>query len=139
MKNSRLLTLALSATLLCGASWVQAQSAKPAQEPPRMTSMASMDKATFLSTHRWDEQTGMWVLKWNMELPKGIRPRAEVMAMMEVFLSKNRWDEQTGKWITMGAEKRDVSKLSRDQVRMETAQFLMMHRFDEQKDEWVKK
>jgi hypothetical protein len=37
---------------------------------------AFMDRDVFLSMHRWDEMTGMWVVKSNIELPKGIMPRA---------------------------------------------------------------
>lgn len=136
MKNFRVLSTLLSAIVLSASSLAQAQSTKPPAESARMS--AFMDRDTFLAMHRWDEMTGLWVVKSDMELPKGIKPRSEVMAMMDVFMSKHQWDNANATWMPL-TEARDMSKLTREQVRMETTRFLMMYRFDESRSEWVSK
>ena len=48
----------------------------------------NMDRETFLSMMRWDEPTGMWVLKSGFEPPAGIKTRAEVMQITDIFRAK---------------------------------------------------
>jgi len=136
MKHSRTLTLVLSTLLLSTSGLAQAQSLKPPVESARMA--AFMDRDVFLSMHRWDEMTGMWVVKSNIEMPKGIMPRAEVMAMVDKFLVMNTWDDQREQWVTSGSP-RDMSKLTREEVRVETIRFLMTHQWDESASAWVSK
>ncbi|MFM9915437.1 MAG: hypothetical protein ACKVOX_06490, partial [Rhizobacter sp.] len=97
-----------------------------------------MDRDVFLSMHRWDEMTGLWVVKSNIELPKNIMPRSEVMAMADKFLVMNTWDDQKSDWVPSRAP-RDMSKLTREQVRVETMRFLMTHHWDESNSEWISK
>lgn len=136
MKHSRTFALVLSALLLSASSLSQAQNLKPPVESARMA--AFMDRDVFLSMHRWDEMTGLWVLKSNIELPKNIMPRADVMAMVDKFLVMNRWDDQHEQWVGSGAP-RDMSKLTREEVRVETIRFLMTHQWDESSGAWVSK
>lgn len=105
---------------------------------PLTREQVKMDRDTFLATMRWDEHTGQWVMKSNMEPPKGVKSRSEVLAMRDEWLRMHTFDENTGSWVTIGAA-RDMSKLTREQVNMETIRFLMMYRFDEAKSEWVSK
>jgi hypothetical protein len=95
-----------------------------------------MDRDAFLSMMRWDELTGMWVLKPGFEPPAGIKTRAEVIRMREEFLRMNRYDESTSSWVPLKSA-REMSTLSRDQVNMETVRFTMMYRWDEQRSEWL--
>ena len=95
-----------------------------------------MDTATFLHLMRWDESTSMWVLKSGMEPPKGVRPRSEVLGMLDQFLRMNVYDDTIGSWVPQKAP-RDMSTLTREQVNMETQRFLMMYRYDESRSEWV--
>lgn len=99
---------------------------------------AFMDRDVFLSMHRWDEMTGMWMVKSSVELPKGIMPRSEVMGKVDKFLVMNTWDDQQKQWVP-GATPRDVSKLTREEVRIETTRFLMTHQWDESTGIWVSK
>jgi len=105
---------------------------------PLTREQVKMDRDTFLATMRWDELTGQWVLKSNMEPPKGVKSRSEVLAMRDDWLRMHTFDENTGSWVTIGAA-RDMSKLTREQVNMETVRFLMTYRFDEAKSEWISK
>lgn len=136
MKHSRTVALVLSTLLLSVSGLTQAQSLKPPVESSRMA--AFMDRDVFLSMHRWDEMTGMWVVKSSIELPKGIMPRAEVMAMVDKFLVMNKWDAQHEQWVS-GGTPRDMSKLTREEVRVETIRFLMTHQWDESAGTWVSK
>lgn len=97
-----------------------------------------MDRDTFLSMMRWDEPTGMWVLKAGFEPPPGIKTRAEVIQMREEFLRMNRWDEANNSWVPLKAA-REMSTLTREQVNMETVRFNMMYRWDERTSEWVQR
>lgn len=97
-----------------------------------------MDRDAFLALMRWDETTGMWVLKSGIEPPKGVLSRAEVIAMRDQFLRMNVYDDSTGAWVPLKAP-REMSTLTRDQVNMETLRFLMTHRFDESRNDWVSK
>ncbi len=137
MKTSHILSVVMSTLVLSASSLAQAQTTKPPLESARMA--AFMDRDAFLSMHRWDEMTGMWVVKSDIEMPKGIKSRSEVMAMTEVFLSKNRWDESGSQWVPIAGAPRDMGKLTREQVRMDTARFLMSHYFDESSGEWLMK
>ena len=105
---------------------------------PLTREQVKMDRDTFLKLMHWDELTGQWTLKSNMEPPKGVKSRSEVLAMRDDWLRMHTFDEPTGSWVTMGAA-RDMSKLTREQVNMETVRFLMTYRFDEAKSEWVSK
>lgn len=105
---------------------------------PLTREQVKMDRETFLRLMHWDELTGQWVLKSNMEPPTGVKSRSEVLAMRDDWLRMHSFDEPTGTWVTMGAA-RDMSKLTREQVNMETVRFLMTYRFDEAKSEWVSK
>lgn len=136
MKHSRIVALALSTLLLSVSGLTQAQNLKPPVESSRMA--AFMDRDVFLSMHRWDEMTGMWVVKSDIELPKGIMPRSEVMAMVDKFLVTNTWDAQREQWVT-GGTPRDMSKLTREEVRVETIRFLMTHQWDESSTSWISK
>lgn len=95
-----------------------------------------MDRDSFLALMRWDELTGMWVLKSNMEPPKGVVSRADVLAMRDQFLRMNVYDDTVGSWVPVKAP-RDMSTLTREQVNMETLRFLMMYRYDESRNEWI--
>lgn len=128
MNRFTLLPLVLAATLAAVAAPTQAQGLTREQ--------VKMDRDTFLALMRWDEVTGMWVLKSNMEPPKGVLSRSEVIAMRDHFLRMNRYDEGTGTWTPLQAA-RDMSTLTREQVNMETQRFLMMYRYDESRSEWV--
>ena len=105
---------------------------------PLTREQVKMDRDTFLKLMHWDELTGQWVMKSNMEPPKGVKSRSEVLAMRDDWLRMHSFDEPTGTWVTVGAA-RDMSKLTREQVNMETVRFLMTYRFDEAKSEWVSK
>ena len=128
MKQSQTVALILSALLMSTSSVAQAQSLKPPVESSRMA--AFMDRDVFLSMHRWDEMTGLWVVKSTIELPKNIMPRSEVMALVDKFLVMNTWDDQHEQWVS-GGTARDMSKLTREEVRVETIRFLMTHQWDE--------
>jgi hypothetical protein len=130
MKRLSLLTLALATSLLA--------SAVPAQAQGLTREQVKMERDTFLALMRWDELTGMWVLKSGMEPPKGVMSRAEVLAMRDQFLRMNVYDDTVGTWVPAKAP-RDMSTLTREQVNMETLRFLMMYRYDEQRNEWVGK
>ncbi len=130
MKRLSLLTLALAATLTTFAAPGQAQSLTREQ--------VKMERDAFLALMRWDELTGMWVLKSGMEPPKGVMSRAEVIAMRDQFLRMNVYDDTVGTWVPVKAP-RDMSTLTREQVNMETLRFLMMYRYDEQRNEWISK
>lgn len=130
MKRLSLLTLALVATLT--------SLVPPAQAQGLTREQVKMERDTFLALMRWDELTGMWVLKSGMEPPKGVMSRAEVIAMRDQFLRMNVYDDTVGSWVPARAP-RDMSTLTREQVNMETLRFLMMYRYDEQRNEWVSK
>lgn len=124
------LTLALAASLAAFAAPSEAQGLTREQ--------VKMERDAFLALMRWDELTGMWVLKSGMEPPKGVMSRAEVIAMRDQFLRMNVYDDTVGAWVPVKAP-RDMSTLTREQVNMETLRFLMMYRYDEQRNEWVSK
>lgn len=126
-------TFALLATALA-----LAFSMTPAQSQGLTREQVKMDRDAFLALMRWDELTGMWVLRSGMEPPKGVMSRAEVIAMRDQFLRMNVYDDTVGTWVPMKAP-RDMSTLTREQVNMETLRFLMTHRYDEQRNEWVSK
>ena len=131
MKTKFGITLLLISTLATFGSLARAEGQLTREQ-------VKMDRENFLATMRWDELTGQWVLKSNMDLPKGVKSRSEVLAMRDEWLRMHTFDEPTGSWVAMGAP-RDMSKLTREQVNMETVRFLMMYRFDEAKSEWVSK
>lgn len=131
MKRFSLLTLALATTLA-------ATFTVPAQAQSLTREQVKMERDTFLALMRWDELTGMWVLKSGMEPPKGVMSRAEVIAMRDQFLRMNVYDDSVGSWVPIKAP-RDMSTLTREQVNMETLRFLMMYRYDEQRNEWISK
>lgn len=112
--------------------------AAPAQAQGLSREQVKMDRDSFLALMRWDELTGMWVLKSGMEPPKGVMSRAEVIAMRDQFLRMNVYDDTVGTWVPVKAP-REMSTLTREQVNMETLRFLMMYRYDEQRNEWVSK
>ena len=130
MNRLSLLPVLLSITLVAFTVPTQAQSLSREQ--------VKMERDTFLALMRWDELTGMWVLKSGMEPPKGVMSRAEVLAMRDQFLRMNVYDDSVGSWVPIKAP-RDMSTLTREQVNMETLRFLMMYRYDEQRNEWVSK
>ncbi len=132
MKRLSLLTLALAASLAAFNMPAQAQAQSLTRE------QVKMERDSFLALMRWDELTGMWVLKSGMEPPKGVMSRAEVLAMRDQFLRMNVYDDTVGTWVPVKAP-RDMSTLTREQVNMETLRFLMMYRYDEQRNEWVSK
>jgi hypothetical protein len=130
MKRLSLLPLLLATTL--------AAFAVPGHAQGLTREQVKMDRDAFLALMRWDELTGMWVLKSGMEPPKGVMSRAEVIAMRDQFLRMNVYDDTVGTWVPLKAP-REMSTLTREQVNMETLRFLMMHRYDEQRNEWVSK
>jgi len=130
MKRLSLLTLALAASLTAFTAPSQAQGLSREQ--------VKMERDAFLALMRWDELTGMWVLKSGMEPPKGVMSRAEVIAMRDQFLRMHVYDDTVGTWVPAKAP-RDMSSLTREQVNMETLRFLMMYRYDEQRNEWISK
>lgn len=113
-------------------------SVAPAQAQGLTREQVKMDRDAFLSMMRWDELTGMWVLKSGIEPPKGVMSRAEVIEMRDQFLRMNVYDDSVGTWVPIKAP-RDMSTLTREQVNMETLRFLMTHRYDERRNEWVSK
>lgn len=133
MQRNSLLSLALAAALTLLALPGYAQTTGLTRE------QVKMDRDTFLALMRWDELTGMWVLKSGMEPPKGVTSRAEVIAMRDHFLSMNVYDDTVGSWVPVKGGPRLMSSLTREQVNMETLRFLMMYRYDEQRSEWVSK
>lgn len=133
MKLNRISSLLLSVALLTSAGLSHAQSKAASRE------QVSMDAVSFLAMHRWDEGTGMWVLKSGMVMPAGVKSREEVIAMRDQFLSMNRWNEGQGLWEPVQGGPRMMSSLGREQVEMETTRFLMMHRYDTRTNEWVRK
>jgi hypothetical protein len=98
-----------------------------------------MERDAFLKIMRWDELTGVWVLKSGMEPPAGIMSRSDVIAMRDKFLMMNIYDDTVGTWVPVKSGPREMSKLTREQVNMETLRFLMMYRYDESNNEWVSK
>ena len=110
--------------------------ALPATAQNLTREQVKMDRDSFLALMRWDELTGMWVLKSGMEPPKGVMSRAEVLAMRDQFLRMNVYDDTVGSWVPVKAP-RDMSTLTREQVNMETLRFLMMYRYDESRNEWI--
>ncbi len=131
MKNRlSLLPLLLAASLAAFSAPGQAQGLTREQ--------VKMERDAFLALMRWDELTGMWVLKSGMEPPKGVMSRAEVLAMRDQFLRMNVYDDTVATWVPVKAA-RDMSTLTREQVNMETLRFLMMYRYDEQRNEWISK
>lgn len=132
MKRLSLLPLLLATTLAVFSVPGHAQGVGLTRE------QVKMDRDAFLALMRWDELTGMWVLKSGMEPPKGVMSRAEVIAMRDQFLRMNVYDDTVGTWVPLKAP-REMSTLTREQVNMETLRFLMMHRYDEQRNEWVSK
>lgn len=129
MKN-RLSLLLLTAVLTASVAPAHAQGLSREQ--------VKMDRDSFLALMRWDELTGMWVLKSGIEPPKGVLSRAEVLAMRDQFLRMNVYDDSVGSWVPLKAP-RDMSALTREQVNMETLRFLMMYRYDESRGDWVSK
>lgn len=123
-------TLALAGMLAALAGNVYAQS------PSSAGGQVKMDRETFLSIMTWDEISGQWVLKSNMEAPTGVLSRKDVLAMRDEWLKMNRWDEDRSIWVPLG-KPRDMSVLTRDQVKMETIRFLMMYKWDEARSEWM--
>ena len=69
-------TLALAGMLAALAGNVYAQS------PSSAGGQVKMDRETFLSIMTWDEISGQWVLKSNMEAPTGVLSRKDVLAAM---------------------------------------------------------
>lgn len=134
MNRFSMLTLLLAATLSTFSLPSQAQS----QGVGLTREQVKMERDAFLALMRWDELTGMWVLKSGMEPPKGVMSRAEVIAMRDQFLRMNVYDDSVGTWVPVKAP-RDMSTLTREQVNMETLRFLMMYRYDEQRNEWISK
>ena len=130
MTRLSLLTLVLTTSLTAVSAPAQAQGLTREQ--------VKMERDTFLALMRWDELTGMWVLKSGMEPPRGVMSRAEVLAMRDQFLRMNVYDDTVGSWVPIKAP-RDMSTLTREQVNMETLRFLMMYRYDEQRNEWISK
>ncbi|MBW8847068.1 MAG: hypothetical protein JF607_19040 [Burkholderiales bacterium] len=128
MKRLSLPTLVLATAM--------ATVAVPAAAQNLTREQVKMDRDAFLALMRWDELTGMWVLKSNMEPPKGVMSRAEVLAMRDQFLRMNVYDDTVGSWVPIKAP-RDMSTLTREQVNMETLRFLMMYRYDESRNEWI--
>ena len=128
MKRLSLLPVLLAATLAAPAISAHAQSLTREQ--------VNMDRDAFLALMRWDELTGMWVLKSGMEPPKGVTSRAEVLAMRDQFLRMHVYDDTVGTWVPIKAP-RDMSTLTREQVNIETVRFLMMYRYDESRNEWI--
>jgi hypothetical protein len=110
--------------------------AAPASAQNLTREQVKMDRDSFLALMRWDELTGMWVLKSGMEPPKGVMSRAEVLAMRDQFLRMNVYDDTVGSWVPLKAP-REMSTLTREQVNMETLRFLMMYRYDESRNEWI--
>jgi hypothetical protein len=130
-----LTALALASTL--GLTALPSMAQNPASPLTRADAKAERD--AFLKTHRWDEQTEVWVLKSGVEPPFGVKSRAEVKAARDAFLSKNRWNDVTATWDPIQPQPRVMSTLTRSQVRRETIQFLKTHNWDEEKEVWVNK
>ncbi len=124
---------------LAGALFLGLTGLSQAQTAGQTRSEVKMDRDTFLSMHRFDEQSSQWVLKSDMVMPAGVLPRAEVVAMRDKFLRMHTWNEASSQWIPVGGVPRDMSKLSRAQVKADTERFLKTHRFDEAASNWVAK
>lgn len=130
MKKSFTVPFLLSALLLSVSAFTQAQGTGATRQ------QIAMERDAFLAMAQWDAFTGMWVLKPGMELPSGVKSRADVIAMRDRDISMSKWDAFTGMWVALKTP-RDMSQLTREQVEMETARFVMMHRFDEYQNKWV--
>lgn len=124
------LVLGLSA-LVSGPVFAQGSGSTRAQ--------VKMDRDTFLSMARWDDNLGQYVLKDNMPMPEGVASREEVKAMRDKFLSMHTWNESAGQWVPVKGAPREMSKLTREQVKTETVRFLKTHRFDETTSTFVMK
>ena len=141
----------LHASLLVGlacigtAGLAQAQIVAPAATPAAMTPgsptrmQVKMERDAFLETHRYDEISGMWMLKEGVEPPMGVRSRAEVKQGRDQFLANNRWDAQQARWVPLTGTPRNMSTLSRATVTAETQQFSRTHEFDETSGQWIDK
>jgi hypothetical protein len=133
MKPFTALSLVIAGAILTLSSVSHAQTSGLSRE------QVKMDRDAFLKIMRWDELTGMWVLKSGMEPPAGVMSRADVIAMRDKFLMMNVYDDTVGSWVPVKSGPREMSKLSREQVNMETLRFLMMYRWDESANDWVSK
>ena len=98
-----------------------------------------MDRDTFLAMARWDPLTETWMLKEDVAMPEGIKPRSEVKAERDKFLSMNTWNNAKSEWLPMQGAPREMSKLTRAEVKAELAQFMKTHRYDEISSSWVSK
>jgi hypothetical protein len=137
MKPTRRSTLLLALLLVGAVNLGHAQSADPAAavSPTRM--QIRMETKEFLSTHRWDEPTEVWVLKSGVEPPVGVVSRATVKAKRDEYMRLYRWDEPTDTWIARKPVPATPSNLSRKQVRADTVAFARTHHWDEQLEAWV--
>jgi hypothetical protein len=104
------------------------------ESPRRMQMM--MDREEFLRTHEWSENAGHWRLKEDVDLPSGVKSRADVKADRDQFLRNNRWSDADGGWVPI-KEARNLSTMSRAEVRADTARFLKTHRWDEATSTWT--
>ena len=72
-----------------------------------------------------------------IELPTGVKSRAEVVTARDNFLRANRWSPQTVGWAALGLKPPDTGAMSREQMRSETRQFMRTHHGDEVDGAWV--
>jgi hypothetical protein len=128
MKKSHTVSMLLASLLLTFASAVHAQ-----------TSVVKMDRDTFLSMFRWNEQMSDWVLKSGMVPPAGVKSREEIIGMREAFLSMNVWSEVTSEFEPVkGGVPRVMSSVPREQIQRESLMFHMLHRYDEPSSQWIR-
>jgi hypothetical protein len=141
MNTQKLFRMLMTSAVFLMATTVQAQMPAPGaptlrgESPSRM--QMKMDRDEFLRSHVWSETAGGWMLKEGVDLPTGIKPRAEVKAARDEFLRNNRWTE-TGGWMPTTTP-RNMGAMSRAQVRADTVRFLSTHRWDESTDTWQEK
>ncbi len=135
--------LLVSLVIAGAAGAASAQGATPTASPEPTSSTAraltplSMDGKEFLRTHRWDDPTDAWVLKSGIEVPAGVKPRAEVKAERDDFLRKNQYNEGTDTWMPRKVEIPAGSMLTRGQVRSDAVAFQRTHRWDEGQSRWL--
>jgi hypothetical protein len=133
MKTSHTASLLLASLLISFAGAVHAQGA------PANRETVKMDRSTFLSMFKWNEQISDWVLKSGMAPPQGVKSREEIIAMRDEFLSMNLWNEQMSDFVPVaGGKPRSISTLTREQITREAQMFNMMYRYDEPNSRWIK-
>jgi hypothetical protein len=137
LKRLHALPLLLGMLLTSSATLVNAQSDAEKSAMPMTREQVKMERDEFLKTHRWDTDAENWVLRANVDPPKGMKSRAEMKADRDEFLRMHRYEQNSDSWVPMKETPRNLSTMSRAQIKEETRQFLRMHHWDFATDTWV--